>query len=291
MRYRICALWRHFACIAVALNVSCAGPPEQADVDNRTDPIIGGTNAAAGAWPWMVNIKTPDWPNHECGGALLGIDWVLTAGHCVSDSMGQVRPKEDFTVVLGDLNIVASDGTEQTKSVSAVYRNPSYTGAPSYSIPDNDTALLRLSSAVDLTSAVQTVRPAVQNDPDGTSVTATGWGWIDHNGTDPNILQQVGTTTQSSATCGTALGYSIPADQVCAGVSNGSVGACHGDSGGPLVTQRSSGAWEHVGIVSWGDPSCYSYSVFARVASHIGWVRQYVMDVAVLPARDLVSLL
>lgn len=42
--------------------------------------IVGGTNAQEGQFPWIGDMRVSD--GHQCGSALIGAEWVLTAGHC-----------------------------------------------------------------------------------------------------------------------------------------------------------------------------------------------------------------
>src|SRR5688572_22648523 len=71
---------RKFALVllAAALLGSTASPgPAAADGPRAKASVVGGQNAPAGAYPWMVALS------RGCGGTLIAPDRVLTAGHCV----------------------------------------------------------------------------------------------------------------------------------------------------------------------------------------------------------------
>src|SRR5262249_3542211 len=87
-----------------------AGAPTTPAPRTRPDSrIIGGTEAAPGAWPSQVALVFHDTADNYqaqfCGGTLISRNWVLTAGHCVRDSGFTPSPSE-IDVLLGtnDLN-------------------------------------------------------------------------------------------------------------------------------------------------------------------------------------------
>lgn len=51
--------------------------------------IVGGVPASVGEFPSQVSVQTKK-GRHLCGGTLIDIDYVLTAGHCVVDELGKV---------------------------------------------------------------------------------------------------------------------------------------------------------------------------------------------------------
>ncbi|XP_058415171.1 acrosin-like [Diceros bicornis minor] len=69
-------------------NTKCYGPCGLRFRQNLQGSIriIGGQNAALGAWPWMVSLQVSSYHNnqryHACRGSLLNSHWLVTAAHC-----------------------------------------------------------------------------------------------------------------------------------------------------------------------------------------------------------------
>jgi uncharacterized repeat protein (TIGR01451 family) len=242
--------------------------------------IIGGEEAAPGAWPWMValwNNSTDRW--YGCGGSLISREWVLTAAHCITnDGRTSVTPASSLSVVAGRHDLTTNTG--QRIQVSEVIYHPGYNLA---SFSDADIALLRLAEPVTLAGSVQPVKLATQGDgarfAAGVVATVTGWGTRTSGAQDfPDALHQVEVPIVDFATCQAryedAILGRVTGNMLCAGVPEGGKDSCQGDSGGPLVVPDGANGWLQAGVVSWGNLCALPTwpGVYTRVANFTGWV-------------------
>uniref|UniRef100_A0A8U8AW08 chymotrypsin n=1 Tax=Geospiza parvula TaxID=87175 RepID=A0A8U8AW08_GEOPR len=87
----------------------------------------------------------------------------------------------------------------------------------------------------------------------------------------PAVLQQVALPLLTNTQCKEFWGFRIRDVMVCAGADGAS--SCMGDSGGPLVCQKD-GAWNLVGIVSWGSSTCDTKTpgVYAKATKLRDWI-------------------
>ncbi|XP_071379198.1 vitamin K-dependent protein C [Centroberyx affinis] len=230
--------------------------------------MVGGEVGKKGESPWQVLLLNARGQFH-CGGVLIDESWVLTAAHCLSNSLR-------FKVRLGDYERYKTEGSEVTLPVAKVFQHPDYNSRT----VDNDIALLRLASPAPFSEYIVPVclpgREMAERvlHLNGTLTVVTGWGKdsIDskHLSSALNVIK-VPLVTHS--VCARQMAHNISDNVLCAGILGQRMDACEGDSGGPMVTLYRD-TWFLVGLVSWGEGCAREdkLGIYTKVSNYNGWI-------------------
>ncbi|KAH6695456.1 trypsin [Plectosphaerella plurivora] len=255
--------------ITSIFGMAVLGSPVFTTKDTISIKVVGGSNAEAGEFPFIVSLQGSE--GHFCGGTLLDASTVLTAAHCGGESD------------VGNLSVRA--GSLDRTTGGHLIPVASITVHPGWSDPSEltDVAIWKLESALPDDPAISFahISPNGTDPTPGTMATVAGWGATDptvEQDTSPDMLLKVDVPIIARDTCKfwyrNSTYSSVNNDMVCAGAVGGGRGSCFGDSGGPLVDASTGNL---IGVVSWGDDICAgpeTPGVYARVDTLRSWILQ-----------------
>src|SRR5215212_4865265 len=209
-----------------------ANPQAAAIASGRAGKIVGGDPVTIADNPWQVALVRGNFAEPQrsqfCGGSLIRPDWVLTAAHCIRNTIVREDPAR-LNIVVGPPQFFL--GGERL-TVAAIHVHPQYKEASN----DFDFALVRLSRPV-TTGGTSVARPIELVDantqlPEDTASRVTGWGATSE--ASPGSLDLLGVEVPivSTTVCNRPESYNgdIP-NMLCAGREAGGVDSCQGDIG------------------------------------------------------------
>ncbi|KAM4696120.1 coagulation factor IX [Rhinophrynus dorsalis] len=230
--------------------------------------IVGGTNSLKGEFPWQVHLVNT-FGLGFCGGSVINEKWIVTAAHCF-------LKEGEFTVVAGEHNTEASDGTEQNRKVARIILHPLYNAT--MNLYNNDIALLELEKPLELNDYVKPICIGSKNFTEHLLRTeaysmVTGWGYVWFRGRPAIVLQKLAVPYITRAICKKANRIHFSVNMFCAGYADQAKDSCQGDSGGPHATAYKN-VWFLTGITSWGDKCAKKgkYGVYTRLSRYTDWI-------------------
>ncbi|MBI5127488.1 serine protease [Candidatus Roizmanbacteria bacterium] len=227
----------------------------------RPKAIIGGQDAYAGEFPFMVSIyykplfstKKPNlYEQHLCGGVLIDKNWVLTAAHCF-DYYG----KSNIGVAFNVLKLTDEVDNDNLRSVSKLIIHKDY--KPKFNeINPNDIALIKLNKSF------TTFLPISINKNDislfNKNGTILGWGYKTSDSKSKSDILQKADITYDYYSDTKNLTSNTPAKPYSY------------DSGGPLISRLNGTAYA-VGVINQTFEKSND-SFYANISSYESWIEE-----------------
>ncbi|XP_058457228.1 brachyurin-like [Malaya genurostris] len=232
--------------------------------------ITNGQEAVPGEFPYQIALLIQFTEGTAlCGGSVLTNYYILTAAHCVQDSLGG-------TAIIGAHNRSHNEDSQQRIGfgTSGIVIHSGYDRTNIR----NDIAVVRLNSAIEFNKRVQPTSIPVAGDNrtfSGFIGTVTGFGRTTDSGSTSSVVMFTRNPIMTNADCLQTWNSNenlIQDQNICLS-GDGGRSSCNGDSGGPLTVRDTDSL--QVGIVSFGSASGCSIgmpSVYARVTFFRDWI-------------------
>jgi hypothetical protein len=242
------------------------------ELSGEQNRIVNGQDAEVGRFPYVATLQSVF--RHECGGALVAPDLVVTAAHCVDNYL--------FEVFVGRRSM--ADPNIERYAVIDKFVHPNY--VPNFD--SFDIAILKLHMASEVIPVRLNDNPLVPLN-ENSNLTVLGWG-NDGSGYYPDVLQEAIVQYVPNDVCkqagagDTTTSYEswLKDDMMCA--LGDSTDACSGDSGGPLIVKGGNSSEDLlVGTVSWGILCAVYPGVYSRVSFTFDWLSSSICNESVDP--------
>lgn len=245
-------------------------------IDEVSNHVIGGVDAAIENYPWMAALvfdHPTDYTRQFCGGTAIDRYWILTAAHCVDEG----KDPTDFQFIFNTADLNDSEAA-YVAYPSLIVLHPDYIDIFNR---ENDIALVQLREPLPETIPLVPLADSIDLETPGLSARVTGWGRttsdpISPEDTDVLKVGEVGLISNEFANLEEYHNGRVSDSMIAAGKLDPYTASFRGDSGGPLLTfNTQNNRWEQIGINSWG-AGCSKpenpFSVYTRISNHRDWI-------------------
>ncbi|XP_037809751.1 collagenase-like [Lucilia sericata] len=257
-----------FSSKIITLGIICRIYLTNAASNSQSAPIISGTRAELGQFPWHVLLAiyaTEEEELEVCGGSILSEKWVLTAAHCI----------HEIQVLVMAFGTIEFDDTPIMINSDDFFIHPEYDDVNLI----NDIALIELPTPLNFSDNIKTIdlvsSREINNTFIGVQGTICGFGTTSELSKE-NSEWLLWTTIEivNNTECDRAYDEQTPATVMCGiGWNATKQSPCVGDSGGALVWKNENDTFIQIGIISYAKRNCSQYPVgYTRVAPFLDFI-------------------